>query len=318
VTGFLLRRLLQAIPLLLGITLVVFVLLRATPGGPLSMYEGDPSITAEDIVRLRQQMGLDVPTPVQYVRWLGGFVRGDWGWSLVTKRPVLEMVGERLPNTLLLMSVAFTVSLLLAVPVAVLSATRQYSLFDHAATFFAFVGNSLPTFWIGLMLIMVFAVGLRWLPAGGMYTLGEPFSVGDRLRYLILPVTTLALASATQHTRYLRSSLLDVVRQDYVRTAYAKGLRERDVVRGHAFKNAAIPLVTVIALELPLLFSGALITETIFAWPGMGRLFWEAAGRVDYPVLMGIFTVAAGLVILFNLVADVVYAWLDPRIAYDK
>jgi peptide/nickel transport system permease protein len=159
-------------------------------------------------------------------------------------------------------------------------------------------------------------VALRWLPAAGMYTLGEPFSVGDRLRYLILPVMTLALFDATHYTRYLRASLLDVIRQDYVRTAYAKGLAERDVIRRHALKNAAIPLVTVIALDLPQWFSGALITETIFAWPGMGRLFWEAAGRVDYPVLMGIFTVAAGLVIVFNLVADLVYSWLDPRIKY--
>jgi peptide/nickel transport system permease protein len=315
-TRYLTRRLLQAIPLLIAITLVVFVLLRKTPGGPLSLYESDPSITAEDISRLRQQMGLDQPPPVQYAHWLAGLLQGDWGWSLVTKRPVLEMIGERLPNTLLLMSCAFAVTLIVAIPVAVLAATRQYSLFDHLATTLAFVGNSLPTFWIGLMLIMIFAVGLHWLPAGGMYTLGEPFSVTDRLRYLVLPVLTLALFDATHYTRYLRSGLLDVIHQDYVRTAYAKGMRERDVVRRHAFKNAAIPLVTVIALDLPQLFSGALITETIFAWPGMGRLFWEAAGRVDYPVLMGIFTVAAGLVILFNLLADVVYAWLDPRITY--
>jgi peptide/nickel transport system permease protein len=315
-TRYLARRLLQAIPLLVAITLVVFVLLRKSPGGPLSLYAGDPTVTAEDLSRLRQQMGLDQPPPVQYAHWLANLLQGDWGWSLVTKRPVLEMIGERLPNTLLLMSCAFAVALALALPVAVLAATRQYSLFDHLATTLAFVGNSLPTFWIGLMLIMIFAVGLHWFPAGGMYTLGEPFSVADRLHYLVLPVLTLALFDATHYTRYLRSSLLDVVRQDYIRTAYAKGSRERDVVRRHAFKNAAIPLVTVIALDLPQLFSGALITETIFAWPGMGRLFWEAAGRVDYPVLMGIFTVAAGLVILFNLLADVVYAWLDPRITY--
>jgi peptide/nickel transport system permease protein len=316
VSRYLTRRLLQAVPLLLAITLGIYLLLRATPGGPLSLYENDPAVTAQDLVRLRQQLGLDEPAPVQYARWLGAFVRGDWGWSLVTKRPVLEMIGERLPNTLLLMTVALAVTLLVAVPVAVVSATRQYSVFDHLATFLAFAGNAMPPFWIGLLLIMVFAVGLRWLPAGGMYTLGAPFSVSDRLHYLILPVITLSVFSAAHYTRYLRSSLLDVISQDYVRTAYAKGLRERSVVRGHAFKNAAIPLVTVIALDLPQLFSGALITETIFAWPGIGRLFWEAAGRVDYPVLMGVFTVTAALVILCNLLADVVYAWLDPRIRY--
>ena len=315
-TRYLIRRLLQTVPLLLAITVVIYALLKSTPGGPLTLYAGDPSITAEDLTRLRQQLGLDEPWPQQYAHWLLNFVQGDWGWSLVTKRPVIEMIGERLPNTLLLMSCVFVATLCIAIPVAVLSAVRQYSLFDHIATTFALAGRSLPTFWIGLMLIMFFAVKLRWLPAGGMYSLGEPFSVTDRLRYLIMPVLTLAMFDAANYSRYLRSSLLDVVRQDYVRTAYAKGLRERDVISRHAFKNAAIPLVTVIALDLPQLFSGALITETIFAWPGMGRLFWEAATRVDYPVLMGIFTIATSLVLLFNLLADVLYAYLDPRITY--
>ncbi|HET6320200.1 MAG TPA: ABC transporter permease [Chloroflexota bacterium] len=313
---YLIRRTLQAVPLLVGITIVIYALLRATPGGPLSLYEGDPSVTAEDLTRLREQLGLNEPWPQQYARWITAFAQGDWGWSLVTKRPVLTMIGERLPNTLLLMGIVFVTTMAIAIPVGIISAVRQYSWFDHVATTLAFAGHSLPTFWIGLMLIMIFAVGLRWLPAGGMYTLGVPFSLGDRARYLIMPVLTLALFDAANYTRYLRSSLLDVIRQDYVRTAYAKGMREREVIRRHALKNAAIPLVTVIALDLPQLFSGALITETIFAWPGMGRLFWEAAGRVDYPVLMGIFTVASGLVVLFNLLADVVYAWLDPRIKY--
>jgi peptide/nickel transport system permease protein len=313
---YLIRRLLQTVPLLVGITVVIYALLRATPGGPLSLYAGDPSVTAEDLARLRQQLGLDEPWPQQYARWLANFVQGDWGWSLVTKRPVIEMIGERLPNTLLLMSCVFVTTMCLAIPIAIISAVRQYSLFDHLATTLALAGRSLPTFWIGLMLIMLFSVKLRWLPAGGMYTLGEPPSLADRLRYLVMPVATLAMFDAANYSRYLRSSLLDVIRQDYVRTAYAKGLRERTVIQRHAFKNAAIPLVTVIALDLPQLFSGALITETIFAWPGMGRLFWEAAGRVDYPVLMGIFTVATSLVLLFNLLADVVYAYLDPRIKY--
>lgn len=310
------RRLLQAIPLVVLMTMVVYALLRATPGGPMSMYESDPTVTAEDLNRMRAHMGLDQPVPVQYARWLGAMVTGDWGWSFVTKRPVLEMIGERLPNTLLLMAVTFTVTLAIAIPVGVLSAVRQYSWFDHVATTLAFAGNSLPTFWIGLMLIMIFAVGLRWMPAGGMYTLGEPPSLADRVRYLILPVATLSLFDATHYIRYLRAALLDVIRQDYVRVAYAKGLDEGTVIRRHAFRNAAIPLVTAIALDLPQLFSGALITETIFAWPGMGRLFWEAASRVDYPVLMGIFTVASSLVIGCNLLADLVYAWLDPRIRY--
>lgn len=313
---YLARRTLQAVPLLLLMTFVVFTLLRATPGGPISMYEADPTVTPEDLARLRTQMGLDQPVPLQYLRWLGAMLSGDWGWSLVTKRPVTVMILERLPNTLLLMSITFVVTLAIAVPIAIVSAVRQYSWFDHVATTIAFAGNSLPTFWIGLMLIMIFAVGLRWLPAGGMYTLGEPFSFGDRLKYLILPVTTLAVFEATHYIRYLRSSLLDVILQDYIRVAHAKGLDGKTVLRRHALRNAAIPLVTVIAIDLPQLFSGALITETIFAWPGMGRLFWEASGRVDYPVLMGIFTVASTLVIASNLLADIAYAWLDPRIRY--
>ncbi len=314
--AYVLRRVAQAVPLLVLMTMVVYALLRATPGGPMSMYEADPTVTAEDLARLRAQMGLDQPVPVQYGRWVASLVAGDWGWSFVTKRPVLEMIGERLPNTILLMAVTFVVTLAIAIPVGILSAVRQYSWFDHVATTVAFAGNSLPTFWIGLMLVMIFAVGLRWLPAGGMYTLGAPPTIGDRLRYLILPVVTLSLFDATHYIRYLRAALLDVIRQDYVRVAYAKGLDEATVIRRHAFRNAAIPLVTAIALDLPALFSGALITETIFAWPGMGRLFWEAASRVDYPVLMGIFTVASSLVIACNLLADLVYAWLDPRIRY--
>ena len=315
-TRYVLHRLLQALPLLVAITLVIYVLLRATPGGPLSLYEGDPSVTAADLARLRHQLGLDQPIPVQYARWLWGLLHGEWGWSLVTKQPVLTMVGQRLPNTILLMCVSFVFTMLIAIPTAIISATRQYSIFDHLATTLAFIGHSMPTFWIGLMLIMIFAVRFRVLPAGGMYTLGVPFSLTDRLRYLILPVLTLASYDATHYMRYLRSSLLDVIRQDYVRTAYGKGLTGDAVLRRHALKNAAIPLITVIALDLPQLFSGALITETIFAWPGMGRLFWEAAGRVDYPVLMGIFTISASLVLLFNLLADVLYAYLDPRIKY--
>jgi peptide/nickel transport system permease protein len=313
-TRYLARRLLQAIPLLVAITLVVFVLLRKSPGGPLSLYAGDPTVTAEDLSRLRQQMGLDQPPPVQYAHWLANLLQGDWGWSLVTKRPVLEMIGERLPNTLLLMSCAFAVALALALPVAVLAATRQYSLFDHLATTLAFVGNSLPTFWIGLMLIMIFAVGLHWFPAGGMYTLGEPFSVADRLHYLVLPVLTLALFDATHYTRYLRSSLLDVVRQDYIRTAYAKGARERDVVRRHAFKNAAIPLVTVIGLDMGALLGGAVVTEQIFAWPGVGLEVIIAINGRDFPVVQAAVFVVAVSFVLINLIVDLLYTWLDPRV----
>jgi peptide/nickel transport system permease protein len=321
-THYLIRRTVQAIPLLLAITVVVFALMRMVPGGPLSIYENNPSVTGADLERLREQLGLNEPLPLQYARWLGNVVRGDWGWSLVTHRPVLEMVGERVGNTLYLMGTAFLVTLLIAIPTGVISAIRQYSWFDHAGTLFAFVGNSVPTFWSGLMAIIVFhtwfrAWGLPYLPAQGMYTLGgADTGLLDRLAHLVLPVSVLALFSAAHYTRYVRASMLEVIHQDYVRTARAKGLAEGTVVLRHALKNAAIPLVTIIALDLPQLFSGALITESIFAWPGIGRLFLEAATRFDYAVLMAILTITAALVVFFNLVADIAYGVLDPRIRY--
>ena len=311
-----LRRVLQAMPLLLGITLGIFLLIRLVPGGPLSAYEGNPDVTPQDLARLRQQLGLDAPLPVQYVRWLGRLGRGDLGWSLVSHRPVASMIGERLGNTAYLMGLALVLTFAIALPAGIISARRQYSWFDHAVTTMSFAGFSMPTFWSGLLAILVFSVWLRWLPAGGMYTVGEAFSLADRLRHLVLPLGILTLFSAARYTRYLRASMLEVLGQDYIATARAKGLGERVVIQKHALKNATIPVVTIVALDLPQLFSGALITETMFSWPGMGRLFWEATLRLDYPVLMAVMTVSATLVVLFNLAADLAYGFLDPRIRY--
>ena len=311
-----LRRVLQAVPLLLGITLGIFLLIRLVPGGPLSAYEGNPDVTPQDMARLRQQLGLDAPLPVQYVRWLGHLGRGDLGWSLVTHRPVTSMIAERLGNTAYLMGLALALTFAIALPAGIISARRQYSWFDHAVTTMSFAGFSMPTFWSGLLAILVFSVWLRWLPAGGMYTVGEAFSLADRLRHLVLPLGILTLFSAARYTRYLRASMLEVLGQDYIATARAKGLGERVVIQKHALKNATIPVVTIVALDLPQLFSGALITETMFSWPGMGRLFWEATLRLDYPVLMAVMTVSAALVVLFNLAADLAYGFLDPRIRY--
>ena len=311
-----LRRVLQAMPLLLGITLGIFLLIRLVPGGPLSAYEGNPDVTPQDLARLRQQLGLDAPLPVQYVRWLGHLGRGDLGWSLVSHRPVTSMIGERLGNTAYLMGLALVLTFAIALPAGIISARRQYSWFDHAVTTMSFAGFSMPTFWSGLLAILVFSVWLRWLPAGGMYTVGEAFSLADRLRHLVLPLGILTLFSAARYTRYLRASMLEVLGQDYIATARAKGLGERVVIQKHALKNATIPVVTIVALDLPQLFSGALITETMFSWPGMGRLFWEATLRLDYPVLMAVMTVSATLVVLFNLAADLAYGFLDPRIRY--
>ncbi len=320
---YLVRRLLGTLPLLILISVAVFFLLNVIPGGPTAAYENNPHLTPQDIARIEHELGLDQPIYVRYLHWLQAIVNGDWGYSLASRRPVLTEIGERLPNTIYLLGVTFVVTLLLAVPTGMLSAVRQYSLFDHAATTLAFMGQSVPIFWFGLLLIIVFHVtlrnpmtGLPLLPGGGMSTLGAPFSVADRINHLILPVAMLTLATSAQYVRYMRASMLDVIHKDYIRTARAKGAAARRVVWRHGFKNAALPLVTIIALDLPTLFGGALFTETIFSWPGMGRLFFESALRFDYALLMGIIIVNAALIIVFNLAADVVYGYLDPRIRY--
>lgn len=313
---YVIRRLVQSLPLLFAISVVSFAILKFTPGGPLSAYEGNPDFTETDRLRLEKAFGLDQPLPVQYVNWLGAFLRLDWGYSFASHQPVLSLIGERLPNTLYLMGTVFLVVLLIAIPIGVFTAMKQYSVFDHVITGATFAFLSTPTFWLGLLLIILFGLQLRWLPLGGMATPGADFDLGDRARHLILPVMTLALVQVGGHVRYLRASMLETIGQDYMRTARAKGLPERILVMRHAFKNAAIPLVTIVALDLPELFVGALVTEQIFGWPGMGRLFWDAATRSDYPVLQGILAVSSALIILANLAADVLYGYLDPRIRY--
>lgn len=313
---YVIRRLLQALPLLLAISAVSFTILKVTPGGPLAAYEGDPNFTDADRIRLEHAFGLDQPIPLQYVTWLGSFLTGDWGFSFASHQPVLVLIGERLPNTIYLMGTVFVTVLLLAIPIGVISAVKQYSWFDHVVTGSTFAFLSTPTFWLGLLLIILFGLQLRLLPLGGIDTPGRPFDVVDRIRHLILPVATIALVQLGSHVRYLRASMLETIGNDYMRTARAKGLAERVVVLRHGLKNAAIPLVTVVALDVPELFVGALVTEQIFGWPGMGRLFWDAATRTDYPVLMGILTVSSALIVFANLLADVVYGYLDPRIRY--
>lgn len=313
---YVIRRLLQALPLLLAISAVSFAILKVTPGGPMAAYEGNPNFTDADRERLEKAFGLDQPLPVQYIGWLGQFLTGDWGYSFSSHQPVLALIGERLPNTIYLMGTVFLTVLLLAIPIGVIAAVKQYSWFDHVITGTTFAFLSTPTFWLGLLLIIVFGLQLRWFPLGGIDTPGRPFDVIDRLRHLVLPVATIALVQLGSHVRYLRASMLETIGQDYMRTARAKGLRERVVVMRHALKNAAIPFVTVVALDVPELFVGALVTEQIFGWPGMGRLFWDAATRSDYPVLMGILTVSSALIIVANLLADVVYGYLDPRIRF--
>ncbi len=313
---YVLRRLLQAVPLLVLISIVSFALLKAAPGGPLAAYEANPLVTPEDMVRLRSAFGLDQPLPVQYVTWLGKFLLGDWGYSYAYHQQVLRLIGERLPNTVYLMGTVYVFTLLLAIPIGIFVAVRQYSWFDHLVTGATFAFLSTPTFWLGLLLIIFVGLQLRWLPLGGIENPGASFDLVDRVRHLILPVLTLSLVGIGRYTRYLRASMLETINNEFIRTAWAKGLNERRVVLGHAFKNAASPLVTIAALDLPELFVGALVTEQIFGWPGMGRLFWDAATRFDYPILMGILAVSSGLIVFANLIADVLYGYLDPRIRY--
>lgn len=311
------RRLLQAIPLLLGITVVLFAVIQAAPGGPEgALLESGRFIDPEVIEAYRERLGVDRPVPVQYFRWLSAAVRGDLGTSFSTTRPVSDMILERLPATLELMGAAFLLAALAAVALGIVSAVKQYSWVDHLGTGVAFVGIAMPAFWFGLILQLVLGVRLGWLPVSGTGTVGAS-SLGDHLAHLVLPAVVLSFRYVAGWSRYLRSSLLAAMRADYVRTARAKGLPESAVVGRHAIRNALIPLVSVMALNMAALFSGAIIVETVFAWPGIGRMFVQAMFSRDYPLLMGILLLGSVMVVLFNLVADLVYGVLDPRIRYE-
>ena len=310
------RRLIQMVPLLFGISVLIFALIQAAPGGPEAIFlENRLFIDPQVIEAFRQRLGLDQPVPVQYVRWLTAVLSGDFGISFTTGRPVGQMILERLPATLELMSVSFVFAAVIALPLGVYSAVKQYSLFDFAATTTSFLGIAMPVFWFALILQLLFSVQLGWLPTSGRDTIGDG-SLLDQVRHLVLPAFVLSIRHIAGWSRYMRSSLLDVVRADFIRTARAKGLREQIVLVRHAVKNALIPVVSIMALDLAGLFSGAVIAETIFAWPGIGRLFVQAMFSRDYPLLMGILMMSSFLVVFFNLIAAVVYGWLDPRISY--
>jgi peptide/nickel transport system permease protein len=319
---YVLRRLLQAIPLLFLISLMAFMLIRMS-GDPMSMYAQASNLTQEDRERIIREHGWDKPKIVQYVYWLRDVARGDLGSSLYTYQPVTQMIWEKLPNTMILMGTVFVVTILISIPLAIISALRQYSKLDYLITGFSFLAFALPTFWLGLVCIMLFSVkfkewGLPYMPAGGMYDLVEGPSLPGLLKHMVMPVTVLSIVSLAAYVRYLRASMIEVLHDDFIRTARAKGLSEGTVTWRHAFRNALIPLVTLITMNIPLIFSGALITEQVFAWPGMGRLFVDHANRGDYPVLMGLVLTVSVLVIVFNLVADIAYAAIDPRIRFSS
>jgi peptide/nickel transport system permease protein len=322
--NYVVRRTLQAVPLLIVISFILFMILHLAPGGGLGPYLQNPHITAADIVRLKHNLGYDKPLAVQYVLWLGHIVRGDFGYSNSNSESVFSAIVERLPATLTLMVSSFVLAFLIGVSAGLFAAIRPYSAWDYFITTFAFFGQSMPVFWFALMMQLAFAVHGIPLPGGWLIQLpsagissGDNFDLGDRVTHLILPCIVLALLQVALYSRFMRSSMLEVIKTDYMRTAFAKGLNFRTVLFKHGLKNALIPLVTVTALTLPGLFGGAIVTETIFAWPGEGRLFINALGQQDISLMMGYLVFNAFLVVFFNLFADVCYAWLDPRVKYD-
>ncbi len=311
---FIVKRLLQAIPLLIGVSIIGFAMMHLAPGGPLAVYTLNPTITAQDIERIKHVFGLDQPIYIQYMKWAAGMFTGNWGNTFFGGRPVLDVILERMPATFLLMGSGMSVAIIVGMLIGILGAVRRYSVFDYLATTGAMVALSFPTFWFGLMTIFIFSLKLGWLPSGGMFTLGGDEDILDLIRHLILPTVVLALVLVAQWSRYTRSSFLEVIHQDYIRTAKSKGLSGSRVLFRHAFPNAVSPLIALAGIQLPWLFSGALVTETIFGWPGMGRLFVDSLTMKEYPVLMGMIMVTAGAVIIGNLLADIINAIIDPRI----
>ena len=312
---YLIGRALGAIPLILGISLVLFSVIHLAPGGPLDVYGDNPSVSPEALAQIRVAYGLDQPVPVQYLLWLKSMLTGDWGFSFRTGRPVARDIAERLAPTLQLGGLSLLISLMAALPLGVASAARQHSFLDHALTFLSFAGISVPVFWLALLLQLLFSITLGWLPSAGYETIGGG-GFGDRLAHIAMPAAVLSLATVASWSRYIRSGMLDTLGQDYIRTARAKGLSRTAVLITHALRNALIPAVTIIALDLASVISGAVITETVFSWPGIGRLFIESMDGRDYPVLMGLMMLGSGALIAANLVADLAYSALDPRIRY--
>ena len=310
---YILKRLLGAAPLMVGISIIIFGILQAIPGGPIAVYLDNPNITGKDIAILKHQFGLDRPVYIQYLSWLGAYVTGTWGVSYSSGEQVGKLIAQRLAATLLLMGSSFALALAVAIMGGVHSAVRQHSLFDTAMTTFSFLGISMPVFWFGLMLQLVFGVRLGWLPVAGF---GGTGSWLDVPRHLILPTIVLALFTAGRWSRFVRSGMLEVLNQDYIRVARAKGLSQRGVIIRHALKNGLIPVVTIVALDLSGLFSGAVVTETVFAWPGMGSLLIQSISNVDYPTLLAILMLSSVAIVLSNLTADVMYGVFDPRIVY--
>ncbi len=310
--AFLIRRLVQSVVLLLIVTFLTFILIHQAPGGPSILLS--PDIPPNEAERISESLGLNDPILVQYVRWLGGMARLNFGNSYQQTRPVTTVIAQRLPPTLILAGASLLVALLVAIPLGILAAVRRNSVFDHVATMLSLFGVAVPVFWYGLMLIIICGVWLRILPSGGLADDPSQFDLVDRVRHLILPTLVLGTTAMAQFTRYMRSGMVAVLQDDYVRTARAKGLAERTVLLRHAFRNALIPVITIVGVVIPRLIGGAAITEKVFSYPGMGSLAVDSAFQRDYPVVMGVTLLVGVAVIAGNLLTDLMYGWVDPRI----
>ena len=316
--SYLLRRLLIVLPSLLGISVVLFTVLALAPGDPFEELATNPNVPAEVRMALRAKFGLDDPVWQRYVHWLGAMLRGDWGFSFISRVDVDTLIAQRVPVTLAVIGASQLLALAVALPVGVISAIKPYSWFDRIASTLAFIGFSMPPFFTGLLLILLFSIQLDWLPfvfRADIAGTGWPW-LWEHIKQAIMPVTVLGLFQGASWTRYVRSAVLDVVRLDYVNTARSKGLAERTVILKHVVRNALIPVVTLVFLQMPAVFGGAIVTEQIFRVPGIGSLLIDAMLRNDTPVIMAVTFVFACLVIVFNLIADLLYGWLDPRISY--
>lgn len=318
---FLARRAVHGVIILVGLSMLMFTLLVFTPGDPVElMAASNPEIRPEDVAALRKYYGLDDPFYVRYFKWVRSVLSGDLGYSRTYGTPVAKIMGQRLRNTITLLATSVGLAFAVGVTVGIYSALHQYSAADYTVTVFAFAGLAMPVFWQGIVFILLFAVWLPWFPAGGMMTPGVAPGwpmFWDRLWHMVLPVSVLATSGMAAWTRYMRSSMLEVIRQDYVRTARAKGNPEKVVINRHALRNALIPIITLVALSIPGILNGAVLTETVFSWPGMGLLLFQAVLGHDYNVAMAVLIFLALMTVIFNLLADVAYAMADPRIRYD-
>ena len=312
--GYLVRRILQALGLLLLVSIIGFGILHLAPGGPMAQFAASGDLTPADFARIEHQMGLDRALPIQYGEWLWRLLSGDWGVSYRDQQPVLGIIASHLGATVELMLTSMIAAILLGCWIGVISAVRRYGWFDTLATAGSMITLSIPTFWFGFMMIYIFSVRLEWLPSGNLETIGDG-SLLDHIHHLIAPAVVLALASTASWSRYMRSSMLDVINHDFVRTARAKGLPRQWILYRHIVRNALLPMITIAGLQLPALLGGALVTETVFTWPGMGRLFLDSISYRDYPVVMGVLIFTATLVLIGSLLADLCYGVADPRIS---